>query len=37
VVDWWSVSDRNPNATVMRDVDAARFFDILTERLATYS
>lgn len=37
VVDWWHVTDRLPNATVMRDVDAAGFFDLLTERLATYS
>ncbi|VVT30332.1 nucleoside hydrolase [Rhizobium sp. EC-SD404] len=37
VVDWWHVTDRLPNATVMRDVDAAGFFDLLTDRLATYS
>ena len=34
VVDWWRVSGRKPNATVMREVDAEGFFDLLTERLA---
>ena len=34
VVDWWRVSGRKPNATVMREVDADGFFDLLTERLA---
>ncbi|WP_274630371.1 nucleoside hydrolase [Arvimicrobium flavum] len=33
VVDWWGVTDRQKNATVMRDVDAAGFFALLTERL----
>ncbi|WP_404863020.1 nucleoside hydrolase [Georhizobium sp. MAB10] len=37
VVDWWHVTDRAPNATVMREVDAEGFFTLLTERLATYS
>jgi purine nucleosidase len=37
VVDWWHVTDRAPNATVMREVDAEGFFALLTERLATYS
>ena len=37
VVDWWHVTDRAPNATVMRAVDAEGFFALLTERLATYS
>ena len=35
VVDWWDVTDREPNATVLRDVDAEGFFNLLTERLAT--
>jgi len=34
VVDWWRVTGRNPNARVMREVDADGFFDLLTERLA---
>ena len=31
VVDWWGVTDADPNATVMRDIDADRFFDLLVE------
>ena len=34
VVDWWRVTGRNPNARVMREVDADGFFELLTERLA---
>jgi purine nucleosidase len=34
VVDWWRVSGRQPNATVLRNVDADGFFDLLTERVA---
>ncbi len=34
VVDWWRVSGRRPNATVMRHVDADGFFNLLTERVA---
>ncbi len=34
VVDWWRVSGREPNATVMRNVDADGFFDLLVERFA---
>ena len=33
VADWWGVTDRAPNATFMGDIDAAGFFDLLTERL----
>lgn len=33
VVDWWGVTDRAPNATVMRSVDDDRFFDLLVERI----
>ncbi|RST80386.1 nucleoside hydrolase [Aquibium carbonis] len=33
VIDWWGVTDRPKNATVMRDIDADGFFDLLTERL----
>lgn len=35
VVDWWQVTDRPANATVLRDVDADGFFALITERLAT--
>lgn len=34
VVDWWRVSGRKPNASVMRFVDDQGFFDLLTERVA---
>ena len=37
VVDWWHVTQRPRNVTVMRDVDADGFFALLTERLAAYS
>ena len=36
VVDWWRVSGRKPNATVMRHVDADGFFDLLIERVARF-
>ena len=32
-VDWWGVTDAAPNALVMREVDADRFFALLTERV----
>ena len=35
VVDWWHVTGRAPNATVMRDIDDEGFFDLLTERIGT--
>ncbi|GAW33957.1 pyrimidine-specific ribonucleoside hydrolase RihA [Roseovarius sp. A-2] len=35
VMDWWGISDRAPNTTVLHDIDADGFFDLLTERLAT--
>ena len=34
VADWWGVTDRAPNATFIRDIDADGFFTLLTERLA---
>ncbi|AYC99454.1 nucleoside hydrolase [Neorhizobium sp. NCHU2750] len=34
VVDWWHVTDRQRNATFMRNVDADGFFELLTERVA---
>jgi purine nucleosidase len=33
VIDWWGVTTRPKNATVMRDVDHERFFALLVERL----
>jgi purine nucleosidase len=33
VVDWWGVTRRPKNATVMRDIDHDGFFALLTERL----
>ncbi len=35
VIDWWRVTDRKPNATVCRGIDADGFFALLTDRLAT--
>ena len=35
VVDWWHVTGRAPNATVMRDIDDEGFFQLLTERIGT--
>ena len=37
VVDWWGLSDRPANCHVMRHVDAAGFFDLLIDRVATLS
>lgn len=33
-VDWWGVTGKPANATVMREADAPAFFDLLVERLA---
>ncbi|MFT3986904.1 nucleoside hydrolase [Aestuariivirga sp.] len=33
VVDWWRVTGRAPNATVIRSLDADGFFTLLTERI----
>jgi inosine-uridine nucleoside N-ribohydrolase len=33
-VDLWSVMDWTPNAHVAVDVDSARFFELLLERIA---
>jgi purine nucleosidase len=37
VVDWWGVTDRQPNAIVIRDVDHDGFFDLLIERIGRLS
>lgn len=34
VVDWWGATDDAPNATVMRDIDADRFFQLLVDRIS---
>jgi purine nucleosidase len=34
VIDWWHVTGREFNATVMRDIDHDGFFDLLTERIS---
>ncbi|MCX7344304.1 MAG: nucleoside hydrolase [Alphaproteobacteria bacterium] len=34
VVDWWRVTKRAPNATVLRNVNAEGFFRLLTERIS---
>jgi purine nucleosidase len=34
VADWWGVTDRPKNATFMGGIDAAGFFDLLSERIA---
>ncbi|MDH6230702.1 purine nucleosidase [Mesorhizobium soli] len=34
VIDWWGVTSRAKNATVMRDIDHDGFFALLAERLA---
>ncbi len=33
VIDWWGVTNRPKNATVMREIDHDRFFALLVERL----
>jgi purine nucleosidase len=33
VVDWWGVTDRKKNATVMREVDHDAFFALLVSRI----
>ncbi len=34
VVDWWNVTDRQPNATFIGSVDADEFFSLITEKVA---
>jgi purine nucleosidase len=34
LVDWWNMHKRPSNALVINEVDAGRFFDLLTKRLA---
>ncbi|MCI0425021.1 MAG: nucleoside hydrolase [Actinobacteria bacterium] len=37
IVDWWGVTGREANATVMNQVDDDRFFDLLIERIGRLS
>ncbi len=34
IIDWWRVTQRKPNATVCRGINADAFFNLLAERLA---
>ena len=34
VVDWWGVTDRKPNALVLREIDADGYFDLVIESLS---
>lgn len=34
VIDWWRVTDRTPNAHVVRQIDDDAFYGLLTERIA---
>jgi len=34
VADWWRVTDRPANSLFLGQIDAAKFFDLLTQRLA---
>ncbi len=33
VADWWGVRRQEPNCTVMTEVDADSYYDLLVERL----
>ena len=34
IIDWWGVTASPPNAMVMSDLDADRYYDVLVERIA---
>jgi purine nucleosidase len=34
VVDWWAVTGKTPNVTVLREIDADGYFDLVIDRLA---
>ncbi|MDZ7823965.1 MAG: nucleoside hydrolase [Ahrensia sp.] len=34
VIDWWGVTKREKNALVLSDIDAAGFFELITERVS---
>ncbi len=36
VADWWGTTDNEPNAQVMMSLDADRYYELLTERLARF-
>ena len=33
VIDWWGLTDRDPNCLVIHEIDDERFFALLTERI----
>ncbi len=33
IIDWWGVTDNEPNALVMNQIDADGFFDLLAQRI----
>jgi purine nucleosidase len=33
LVDWWGVTDGEPNAMVMNEIDDHGFYDLLVERI----
>lgn len=35
MIDWWKVTGEAPNATVMGDIDADRFFELLVDRVGS--
>jgi purine nucleosidase len=35
MIDWWGITGRDPNAMVMGDVDADRFFALLVDRIGS--
>ena len=35
VLDWWGVTKREPNATVMNKIDTDAYFKLLFDRLLT--
>jgi purine nucleosidase len=37
VADWWNVTGRKANAEFLRSIDRDAFFQLLSERLATYA
>jgi len=34
VADWWSVTDRPANALFLGNIDAGKYFELITQRLA---
>jgi purine nucleosidase len=34
VVDWWGVTGKAPNVTLLREINADAYFDLIIDRLA---